>query len=68
MIKNNRSATVIGLDTDPDAMAFATARLAKYGDRFPLVKENFADLQQALLANDIAELDCIDYGLGVVTL
>ena len=65
MLESNSSARVIGFDTDPDAMAFATARLAKYGDRFQLVKENFADLQQALLTIGITEIDGIVYDLGV---
>lgn len=65
MLESNSTARVIGFDTDPDAMAFATARLAKYDDRFQLVKENFADLQQALLAIGISEIDGIVYDLGV---
>ncbi|HEY3875260.1 MAG TPA: 16S rRNA (cytosine(1402)-N(4))-methyltransferase RsmH [Candidatus Kapabacteria bacterium] len=41
-----RGAVVFGFDTDPAAQEFASKRLAKYGERFHLVKENFADLEK----------------------
>lgn len=37
-------AQVIGLDRDPRALAAATARLSKYGDRFRAVQGDFRDL------------------------
>jgi 16S rRNA (cytosine1402-N4)-methyltransferase len=37
-------AQVIGLDRDPRALAAATERLAKFGDRFRAVQGDFADL------------------------
>ena len=40
-------AIVYGFDTDPAAQEFASNRLAKYGERFHLVKENFAKLEAA---------------------
>src|SRR5687768_198610 len=36
-------ARVIGVDQDPEALAVAAARLKKYGDRFEMVRANFAD-------------------------
>jgi 16S rRNA (cytosine1402-N4)-methyltransferase len=38
-------ASVIGIDRDPEALAFATKRLAAYGDRFRTWQGNFADLR-----------------------
>ncbi len=37
-------ATVVGLDRDPLALAAATARLARFGDRFRAVKGTFGDV------------------------
>src|ERR1700733_2753443 len=42
------SAIVFGFDTDPATWKFASQRLAKFGDRFILVKENFSKLRDAL--------------------
>ncbi|MGQ0813324.1 MAG: 16S rRNA (cytosine(1402)-N(4))-methyltransferase RsmH [Gemmatimonadota bacterium] len=36
-------AHVIGVDQDPEALAVAAARLKQYGERFELVRANFAD-------------------------
>ncbi|MGQ0562759.1 MAG: 16S rRNA (cytosine(1402)-N(4))-methyltransferase RsmH [Gemmatimonadota bacterium] len=36
-------AHVIGIDQDPEALAVAATRLKKYGERFELVRANFAD-------------------------
>src|SRR5437868_5620317 len=44
-----RGAMVIGLDQDPAAIAFATNRLAPFGDRFHALRGNFSDAE-ALLA------------------
>ncbi len=41
-------ARVFGFDTDPAAQQFATERLAKFGNHFILIKENFAKLNDAL--------------------
>ncbi len=37
-------ARVLGVDRDPEAIAYASARLAPYGDRFRTWHGNFADL------------------------
>src|SRR5580658_6084126 len=41
-------ARVFGFDTDPAAQKIASERLAKFGERFILIKENFAKLNDAL--------------------
>lgn len=38
-------ASVLGVDRDPEALAFASQRLASYGDRFRTWQGNFADLR-----------------------
>jgi 16S rRNA (cytosine1402-N4)-methyltransferase len=65
MLLASKSATVYGFDTDPNAMAFAQARLARFGARFQLVPENFSDLRQTLADRGITAIDGIVYDLGV---
>ncbi len=38
---------VVGVDRDPEALAEAGARLARFGDRFRAVRSNFADAVEA---------------------
>lgn len=54
-----------GFDTDPHAMDFAGKRLAKFGERFEIVPENFASLETALNARGVELVDGIVYDLGV---
>jgi 16S rRNA (cytosine1402-N4)-methyltransferase len=65
-------AYVFGFDTDPAAQHIATERLAKYSERFMLIKENFATLHESLSDHpllfkegDGGWLDGIVYDLGV---
>jgi len=39
---------VLGLDRDPDALAAAGARLARFGERVALRRADFGDLDQVL--------------------
>ena len=43
ILEAGERAEVIGVDQDPEALAVAKARLAKYGSRVKLVHANFAD-------------------------
>ena len=43
---------VLGIDRDPDALAAATARLARFGDRFRAVARRFDDLDDAMPTTD----------------
>jgi 16S rRNA (cytosine1402-N4)-methyltransferase len=61
-------ASVFGFDTDPAAQQIATERLAKFGERFILIKENFALLNDTLANHPLLNsggLDGIVYDLGV---
>lgn len=60
-----RGARVIGLDQDPSALAAATARLARFGDRFTAVKSNFRDARAALDGLGIGTVDGVLVDLGV---
>ena len=53
-------ADVIGLDQDPEALAFAGNRLAGFGTKFKAVHSNFRELGAVL---DRLEVDQIDAGL-----
>lgn len=55
----SESARVIGVDQDPEALAVASERLKKYGDRFEMVRANFADAAETgeeLLAGALLDL------------
>ncbi|HEX6910158.1 MAG TPA: 16S rRNA (cytosine(1402)-N(4))-methyltransferase RsmH [Longimicrobium sp.] len=43
LLERGPAATLYGVDRDPDALAEASTRLARFGDRFRPVKANFAD-------------------------
>lgn len=59
------ACTVVGLDRDPEALAAARGRLAAYGDRVLLIRENFRNLQMALDACAVERVDGIVMDLGV---
>ena len=56
---------LIGLDQDPEALAAASERLAKYGSRVKTVRSNFAQITGALQSLKIESVDGILYDLGV---
>ena len=58
-------ARVIGLDQDPEALAFAEARLGEGGENFRAVRSNFANVGAALDALGIAKIDGALLDLGV---
>ncbi len=61
-------ARVIGIDQDPDALAFATGRIGTDGDgeRFCAVRANFSEVEQVLNRLDIGPIDgaCLDLGVS----
>lgn len=47
ILAGSELSRVIGVDQDPEALAVAAARLAKYGERVDLVRANFADAAES---------------------
>ena len=58
-------ARVIGLDHDPEALAFASRRLVEFGDQFQPVRSNFAKLGEALDQLGLGKVDGVLLDLGV---
>ncbi len=58
-------ARVIGLDQDPEALAFAEKRLAEFGDRFTGLHTSFARGGEALDRLAILKVDGVLLDLGV---
>jgi 16S rRNA (cytosine1402-N4)-methyltransferase len=58
-------AQVIGLDQDPEAIAFAEKRLAEFGDRFTAVYSSFTKAGDALDRLGMATIDGALLDLGV---
>ncbi|WP_435893740.1 16S rRNA (cytosine(1402)-N(4))-methyltransferase RsmH [Oceaniferula spumae] len=58
-------ATVIGIDQDEQALAFARERLAAYADRFTALKGNFASMPQLLADAGHQQVDGILVDIGV---
>ena len=64
LLERGGEARLIGVDRDPDALAEASARLARFGDRFRPVQSNFADAVDAARVED-GTLDGVLLDLGI---
>ncbi|MBN8460008.1 MAG: 16S rRNA (cytosine(1402)-N(4))-methyltransferase RsmH [Verrucomicrobia bacterium] len=58
-------ARVIGIDRDPEALAHARQRLARFGDRFETWEGNFADVAEMPFVRDGGKADGLLLDLGV---
>ncbi len=58
-------ARVIGLDQDPEAIAFASRKLASYGDRFQPVRASFSQVGEVLDRLEIGQIDGALLDLGI---
>jgi 16S rRNA (cytosine1402-N4)-methyltransferase len=47
ILEHSDLARVIGVDQDPEALAVATNRLKKYGERVQIIRANFADAAES---------------------
>jgi len=56
---------IIGLDRDPSAVAQATKRLARFGDRAQVVHANYDLISQICTAQGICQIDAALFDLGV---
>jgi 16S rRNA (cytosine1402-N4)-methyltransferase len=59
---------LIGLDRDPEALAIAKERLARFGDRVELVHTDYRELERVLDARGISGVDGVLADLGVSSL
>ena len=64
LLERGAEARLIGVDRDPDALAEASARLERFGDRFRPVRANFADAVDAAGIAD-GTLDGVLLDLGI---
>jgi 16S rRNA (cytosine1402-N4)-methyltransferase len=58
-------AEVIGIDQDPEAIAYASARLARFGNRFRPVRANFSQIVEVLEQLKVDRVDGFLLDLGV---
>src|SRR2546423_1569955 len=58
-------ASLVGLDRDPEALAAARRRLARFGDRVVLAQRRFGDLAAVLAEVGAGDVRGILYDLGV---
>jgi 16S rRNA (cytosine1402-N4)-methyltransferase len=56
---------LIGIDRDPSAVAAATEKLARFGDRVSILHGRFSELDRLLRATDVPSLDGLLVDLGV---
>ncbi len=59
---------LLGIDADPDALARAEFRLARFRDRVQLIRGNFRDLAAHARAAGLRDVDGILFDLGVSSL
>jgi 16S rRNA (cytosine1402-N4)-methyltransferase len=59
---------VVGIDRDPQALASAGRRLARYGDRFRAVEARFGEVLEAVGEAGVREAGGVLYDLGVSSL
>lgn len=60
-----RGATVWGIDQDPEALAAASARLARFGERFHAVRGNFRRVAELMKEQGVESVDGILADIGV---
>jgi 16S rRNA (cytosine1402-N4)-methyltransferase len=65
LLERGPEAILYGIDRDPDALAEASKRLARFGDRFRPVRSNFADaLETAGIADGTLNGVLLDLGIS----
>lgn len=63
--KLGESGRLIGIDQDADAILAAGERLAPFGDRVTIVRDNYVNIPSVLLGLGLSEVDGIYLDLGV---
>lgn len=64
----SENTRVIGIDQDTEAITFAKARLARFGERFSVYHANFSEIADVLRAEKIEKVEGILADLGVSSL
>jgi 16S rRNA (cytosine1402-N4)-methyltransferase len=65
ILDSRDDVSILGLDRDPDAIAAATVRLARFGPRLMTHRCRFDDLRQAMEAHAVEALSGALFDLGV---
>ena len=65
ILESRDDLRILGLDRDPSALAFATGRLLRFGDRVMTHRCRFDDLDEAMAAHSIESLSGALFDLGV---
>ena len=68
ILESSEATRVIGLDLDPEALHYASERLARFGRRFRAVAANFKEIQAVLAKLGEPEAQGILVDLGVSSL
>jgi 16S rRNA (cytosine1402-N4)-methyltransferase len=68
ILLNHENTRVIGIDRDPDALEFASQRLAPFGKRFRAVHANFREIREVLRTEGEELADGVLADLGVSSL
>ncbi len=68
ILESSAATRVIGLDLDPEALHYASDRLAKFGRRFRAVAANFKDIQAVLAKLGEPDAQGVLVDLGVSSL
>ncbi|MFY9551241.1 MAG: 16S rRNA (cytosine(1402)-N(4))-methyltransferase RsmH, partial [Thermoanaerobaculia bacterium] len=68
LLERGPRARVLGIDRDPEALALARERLARFGDRVALVEADFADLDAVLAPHPAPDGILADLGVSSMQL
>ncbi len=65
ILESNKTIKLYAFDQDPDAIAFATKRLAPFSDRVTIIQDNFVNMRTRLAFEEVNRVDGILFDLGV---
>ena len=65
IVQQLQNGRLIGIDQDEEAIAAASARLADFGDKVTIVKDNFVNIKKVLESLNIQKVDGILLDIGV---
>ncbi|HKR58786.1 MAG TPA: 16S rRNA (cytosine(1402)-N(4))-methyltransferase RsmH, partial [Pyrinomonadaceae bacterium] len=68
ILESSSATRVVGIDLDPEALRYASERLARFGDRFRPVAANFKDIREVLAGLSEPEALGVLVDLGVSSL